>query len=313
MERSGKMKYVVIGAGGTGGPIGGFLTRAGKDVTLIARGEHLKKIREYGLQFETPSGSFTVPVKACAMEEYQGSADVIFVCVKGYSLADTIPFIERIGDSHTVVIPVLNIYGTGKELQKSLPDIPVMDGCMYIASEIQEPGKILISGNIFRVIYGLRKDAGEELKKRILPVLIEIEKDLKEAGSAPEVSDEIEKGALQKFSFISPMAALGSCYDVCAAEFQKPGPLREKFVAMVEEIKALSDAMGIHLPDDIAEINLKILDGFAPQATASMQRDIKNGRQSELDGLVCQVVRMGEQYHVPVPVYKETAEKLLRP
>ena len=71
--------------------------------------------------------------------------------------------------------------------------------------------------------------------------------------------------------------------------------------------------MGIHLPDDIAEINLKILDGFAPQATASMQRDIKNGRQSELDGLVCQVVRMGEQYHVPVPVYKETAEKLLRP
>ena len=124
------MKYVVIGAGGTGGPIGGFLTRAGKDVTLIARGEHLKKIREYGLQFETPSGSFTVPVKACAMEEYQGSADVIFVCVKGYSLADTIPFIERIGDSHTVVIPVLNIYGTGKELQKSLPDIPVMDVCI---------------------------------------------------------------------------------------------------------------------------------------------------------------------------------------
>ena len=82
------MKYVVIGAGGTGGAIGGFLAKAGKDVTLIARGAHLSKMQEKGLAFETVEGNFTVPVKACTMEEYQETPDVIFVCVKGYSLED---------------------------------------------------------------------------------------------------------------------------------------------------------------------------------------------------------------------------------
>lgn len=36
------MEYLVIGAGGTGGCIGAYMTEAGKDVTLIARGAHLK-------------------------------------------------------------------------------------------------------------------------------------------------------------------------------------------------------------------------------------------------------------------------------
>ena len=46
------MKYLVIGAGGTGGSIGAYMTRAGKDVTLIARGEHLKRIQEQGIKMD---------------------------------------------------------------------------------------------------------------------------------------------------------------------------------------------------------------------------------------------------------------------
>ena len=46
------MKYLIIGAGGTGGPLGFYLTKAGKDVTLIARGAHLKALSEQGLTME---------------------------------------------------------------------------------------------------------------------------------------------------------------------------------------------------------------------------------------------------------------------
>ena len=47
-----QLKYVVLGVGGTGGPIGGYLTRAGKDVTLIARGRHLEAMKFAGLEIE---------------------------------------------------------------------------------------------------------------------------------------------------------------------------------------------------------------------------------------------------------------------
>lgn len=305
-----KMKYAVIGAGGTGGSIGGFLTRAGKDVTLIARGRHLSCMKERGLKFETLEGNYAVPVKACTMEEYQDSPDVIFVCVKGYSLSDTTPFIKRVAGSGTIVIPILNIYGTGEKLQREFEGITVTDGCIYIAAEIKEPGTILMSGKIFRVVYGLRQNTPQEEAERALPILKEIEKDLGDAGILPILSGQIEKDALQKFSFVSPMAAMGAYYDIDASAIQREGARREEFVALVNEIKKLSEAIGVGLPEDIVKINLQIMDDLAPTATASMHRDIRDGKPSEVDGLVHEVVRLGAWYQLKLPVYEKIAEKL---
>ena len=67
---------------------------------------------------------------------------MIFVCVKGYSLADTVPFIRKAAGRDTVVIPVLNIYGTGRTLQAELPELLVTDGCIYISANRIAPGVI---------------------------------------------------------------------------------------------------------------------------------------------------------------------------
>lgn len=121
------MKYVIIGAGGTGGILGFYMTKAGKDVTLIARNAHLAAMKEQGLTVRHlwDGTTETVQVKAENMETYEsmiasaGEAakpDVILVCVKGYSLDNTVPFIQKIAKKSTIVIPILNIYGTGSRL-----------------------------------------------------------------------------------------------------------------------------------------------------------------------------------------------------
>lgn len=114
------MQYAIIGAGGTGGVMGYFMTKAGKDVTLIARGRHLEAMKEHGLTLERlwDPNPETIAVKATDMEHYEEQPDVILVCVKGYSLEDTVPFIRRVAKPDTIVIPILNIYGTGAKLQK---------------------------------------------------------------------------------------------------------------------------------------------------------------------------------------------------
>ena len=68
--------------------------------------------------------------------------------------------------------------------------------------------------------------------------------------------------------------------------------------------------MAVELPENIVEINLQIMDDLAPTASSSMQRDIAAGKQSEVDGLIYQIVRLGKQYQVDVPVYEEIGEKL---
>lgn len=299
------MKYLVIGAGGTGGGIGAYMTEAGKDVTLIARGEHLRQIQEHGLKMETTKkGNYTVnPIKATDMEHYDEQPDIIFVCVKGYSLEDTIPFIKRIAKENTIVIPILNIYGTGGRMQDKLPDLLVTDGCIYIASEIKEPGTILMRGDIFRIVYGVRDP------KELRPELFEVAKDLKDSGIEGVLSDNIRRDALQKFAYVSPMAACGLYYHVSAKDVQITGEPRDTFVKLMKEIDALATAMEVPFLIDIVTTNLQILDTLNPEASTSMQRDVYAGKSSEIDGLIYEVERLGQQYGVPTPTYTMVADK----
>lgn len=299
------MKYLVIGAGGTGGGIGAYMTEAGKDVTLIARGEHLRQIQEHGLKMETTKrGSYTVqPIKAADMEHYDGQPDIIFVCVKGYSLEETIPFIKRIAKEDTIVIPILNIYGTGGRMQEKLPGLLVTDGCIYIASEIKEPGTILMRGDIFRIVYGVRDP------KELRPELFEVAKDLKDSGIEGVLSDNIRRDALQKFAYVSPMAACGLYYHVSAGDVQITGEPRDTFVKLMKEIDALAVAMEVPFLIDIVTTNLQILDTLSSEASTSMQRDVYAGKPSEIDGLIYEVERLGRRYGVPTPTYTMVADK----
>lgn len=81
---------------------------------------------------------------------------------------------------------------------------------------------------------------------------------------------------------------------------------------MIREIMALAEVMGVPFERDYVKVNLEILSHLAPESTTSMQRDVMEGKQSEIDGLVYEVVRMGEKYHVPMPVYKKIADVLKR-
>ena len=299
------MKYAIIGAGGTGGCLGFFLQKAGKDVTLIARGKHLEAIRKNGLTIQKlwDESRETLPVKACTAEEYKEIPDVILVCVKGYSMDETVPTIKKIAGKETVVIPILNIYGTGGRLQKNLPELTVTDGCIYVSANIMEPGVILQHGKILRVVFGARKPEEETEKMR------EVAKDMVTDDLEVILSENIRRDAMVKFSYVSPIGAAGLYCNAVAADFQREGEQREMFKALIREIVALSHAMGIEFAEDLVERNLKILAALSPEATTSMQRDVMEEKCSEMDGLVYEVVRMGEEYKVDMPQYKKAAAR----
>lgn len=296
------MKYLIVGTGGTGGCIGGFLAKSGKDVSFIARGSHLEAIRENGLQLiSSRIGNFTLKnVKAYAMEEYEGSPDVVFVCVKYYSIDETCDFLSRVARKDTLVIPVLNVFGTGRVMQERL-NCPVMDGCIYIYSMITAPGEVSQPTKIFKVYYGYRKGQIHSAKE----VARKVRSDLTEAGIDAYFTQEIEKEALTKFSFVSPMGAAGLYYNAVGGDFKAEGVKRDTFIALVNEVKNLAETMGIALTKDIVEKNLKIMDAMTDDSTTSMQRDVERHRDSEIDGLVHRVVRLAKEYGAQVPIYEK--------
>lgn len=305
------MNYVIFGAGGTGLAIAAYLAKNSdkkENPVLIARGENLREIRKNGLTVHHlwDHTTETIPVQTLAEGEYNDKPDVIFVCVKGYSLDSVLPFILKNASPETVVIPILNIFGTGSKLQRELPDDYILDGCIYVSASREAPGQLLQHGPIMRIVYGPRH--GQEDR----PVLAEIEKELKGSGIVPIYSHHVERDCLEKFSYVSPIGAAGIYLNAVAGDFQKEGEARELFISMIREISALADAMGFPFEKDYAKVNLEILSGLPAGTDTSMQRDVAAGHPSEVDGLVYQVVELADRYGVPVPKYKMVAEELRR-
>lgn len=298
------MKFLVVGTGGTGGCIGGYLAKLGEDVTFIARGKHLDAMRTHGLCVKSVRvGDFKIePVKACAMEEYTETPDVVFVCVKYYSLEETIQFLKGVVGPKTLVIPILNVYGTGGKMQKEL-SCTVTDGCVYIFSLIESAGVICQGAPIFKMYFGFRKD--QAFTKEQEDCLKAVQEKLVASGIEAYYTTTIEKDALVKFACVSPMGTAGMYYHAVAGDLMEDGDKRKTFLGLAREVEAVGNAMGICFDTPLDIVSDNVLKGLTKTATTSMQRDVMSGGKSEVDGLVHEMVRLGARYGVPVPNYEK--------
>lgn len=302
-----KLSYLIVGTGGVGGCIAGFLALAGKEVSCIARGEHLEALRSKGLRLHSDlKGEHTLPVKATTAEEFAGKADVIFVCVKGYSIASITDLIQRASHPGTVVIPILNVFGTGPRIQRQVPGVKVLDGCIYIVGFVSGKGEISQMGSIFRLVFGAHE--GTAVSRATMEA---VQQDLTESGIRAEISDDIRRDTFVKWSFISAMAVTGAYYDVPMGEVQKPGAVRDTFIGLSRESAELGRRLGIKLECDLVEYNLKVIDSLDPHSTASMQKDMARGHESEVQGLLFDLLEACEAEGIDCPTYRLVAQKFL--
>jgi 2-dehydropantoate 2-reductase len=301
------MKYLIVGSGGTGSAIGSFLVSSGFDVAFIARGETLEYLKANGLKMKSGvKGEFEIKgIKAFSAEEYAETPDVIFICVKSYSVNDILPLIEKACHENTIIIPVMNGYNMGEKIASKISKGYVLGGCIYISAFIDGLGSAVQLGKLFKVAFGNRK--GFNLH---LDTIKMIESDLKSAGIEPILSENIEKETFKKFSFIASYATCGVYYDINAGEMQTNKEYREAFSDISNEIVKLGEALGISYEFDLTEANLKILDSMPAETTASIQKDIAQGKKTEHEGLIFEVVDIAEKLGVEIPEYRKMADKL---
>lgn len=298
-------KYLIIGTGGVGGSIAGFLALAGKDVTCIARGKHLEAIRKHGLHLKSDlKGEHYLPVKACTAEEYNDKADVVFVCVKGYSIDSIKDVLEKSAHPDTLVIPILNVYGTGPRIGRLVPSVKVLDGCIYIVGFVSGEGEITQMGRIFRLIFGARPE--QNIPQEALDEIANV---LQACGIKAEVSDDINRDTFIKWAFISAMACTGAYHDVPMGEVQHEGPVRDTFIGLSRESAEMGHRLGVAYPEDPVAYNLKVIDKLDPHSTASMQKDLAKGHQSEIQGMLFDVIKLGEELGTDLTTYRKVAAK----
>lgn len=92
-------------------------------------------------------------------------------------------------------------------------------------------------------------------------------------------------------------------------KYKKAGPIRNTFIGLSQETAELGKKLGIIFKEDLVQYNLKVLDKLAPESTASLQKDLEKGHNSEVQGLLFDVIQLGEEKGIDMQTYQTVAAK----
>jgi 2-dehydropantoate 2-reductase len=294
------MRIAIAGAGGVGGLLAGLLARAGSEVALLARGAHGEAIRRDGLRLDSPLGTFTAPVAAVSHDAAAlGPADAVLVAVKAWQVSELAPALAPLLAGGGFAVPLQNGVEAADRLAAALGDERVAGGLVSVLSWIEGPGAVKHVGGPPRIRMGERGGRAAQPGGRLDALAAA----LREAGAQVEVVADVERALWEKFLLIEPWGAVAAVARAPVGVIRAVPETRELLQRAQEELAALARARGVALPPDAAATTLAAVEGFPPEGTASMQRDLGAGRPSELEDQVGAVVRLARAAGVAVPVH----------
>jgi len=305
------MKFLIAGAGAIGAYIGARMAHAGFDVTLFARGPHLRAMQERGVQVKSREGDYVArPAIAASLDEV-GPVDVVFLGVKAHGLPQLAPHLKPVLGPETAVVSTQNgipwwyfqgfggawdglqleRVDPGGAISSAIEARRVVGSIVYFSTEIPSPGVIQhIEGN--RISLGEPDGSRSDRCRRIAEALIA-------SGLRCPVTTrlrhEIWVKVLGNASF-NPVSALTRA--TLAQMVRDPG-VASVIRSIMQEVEAVSHKLGMELPVSIDQ-RMAGAEKVGEHKT-SMLQDLEAGRPMELEALVGAVVELGERVGLPMP------------
>ena len=283
------MKIAIYGSGGVGGFFGARLANAGSDVHFIARGAHLRAMREKGLKVESGSGNIHLPKPNVHEDPAEiGPVDIVLYAVKLGDVESAAHKLRPLLHERTLVIPFQNGVESPEIVAKVIGRKHVLPGVAYIATSISSPGVVTHTGKMQGLHVGAGADAFVAAAKA--------------AGINIEQVDDIELTRWQKFVFLVGMSGTTTLSRQPLGVIRCDPDLRATLQAAMTETWTLGRKRGIRLADDFIADRMKFADGLHADMKTSMQHDLEAGKPLEAPWLCGAVVRMSEEAGLDAPV-----------
>jgi 2-dehydropantoate 2-reductase len=307
------MKFVIVGAGATGGFLGARLARVDEDVTLVARGPHLAAMRANGVRVTGGGDDFTAHPACTDDLSVVGSADVVFLTVKAHALTDLAPRLGPLLGPDTAVVTAQNgipwwyfdsceadspLAGTrlnsadpGAAIAQNVETRRVIGCVVYPATQLQAPG-------VIEHIEGTRFSIGEPDGSKTARCQ-GIAAALVHAGLKCPIRTRIRHDLWLKLLgnvAFNPISALTRATLVDIATHPET---RATARAVMEEADSVARALGVEL-DIGVEQRLAGAEKVGAHKT-SMLQDVETGRPLEVEAVLGTVVEIGALLGLELP------------
>ncbi|HSD72453.1 MAG TPA: 2-dehydropantoate 2-reductase [Thermoanaerobaculia bacterium] len=299
------MRVAVFGTGGAGGYFGAKLARSGEEVVFIARGKHLEAIRAHGLVVESAGGEVVVrPAQATDDPVQVGPVDVVLVGVKAWQVPGAGASMRPLIGPQTFVVPLQNGVEAPAQLAAAVGEDHVVGGLCGTLSWVAGPGRIRTVGKMHFVKFA-------ELDNRSSERTARLREAFERAGVNAEIPADIHLALWEKFLFVVSFGGVGSVTRAPVGIIRSIPETRGMLERCMHEILAVGQARGVALGENAVGRSMALVDSLDPSGTTSLQRDLADGKPSELEAWNGAVVRLGREAGVATPTHEFIYQSLL--
>jgi 2-dehydropantoate 2-reductase len=305
------MKFAIVGAGAIGAFLGAMLTRAGEDVTLVARGPHLRAMQEHGVRVRGEIGDFQIDVKATDDPRTIGPVDVVILTLKTHSVPAIAASLRPLIGPDTSVVTAQNgfpwwyFYKHGGEwegtrlesvdpggiISHHIEPARVIGCVVYPSTEIVEPGVVHhMEGTRFAI--GEPDGSKSDRCRRIAEPFIK-------AGLRCPIRSNLRHDIWVKLMGNVAYNPISALTRATLIEIVRCPETRALAAAIMSEADAVAKRLGIDIGVSI-EQRLEGAEKVGEHKT-SMLQDIEAGKPTELEAIVGAMVELGEKVGVALP------------
>ncbi len=281
------MKIAIMGAGAVGCYYGGMLARAGHDVVLIGRPQHVDAIRRQGLFMDTRSFQENVTVRASTEVSDIAGAKIVLCCVKSTDTQHAARAMAPHLAADALVLSLQNGVDNAEQLQAELAQ-QVAPAVVYVATEMAGPGHVKHHGR-GELVVGPMTLSDEQTQQFVA------------AGIPILVSDNVAGALWSKLILNCAYNALSAITQAPYGMLWQAEGVQSVMRDVVAECLAVASAEGIVIPEDAWGNIVRIAETMPAQLSSTAQ-DLARKKRSEIDHLNGYVVRKGADRGIATPV-----------
>jgi 2-dehydropantoate 2-reductase len=303
------MKIGILGLGGIGGFIGAKLVENYKnnaeiETIFICRGATKSAIIANGLSLN--SGGETISIKPNLVSDNAteiGVLDILIITTKAYSLTNVIKQYKDCISDKTVIIPLQNGVNAKDIIieNSTIKASNILEGCIYIASNISEPGIVNHVGGPGKIVFGNSSDTDFYWLQEIL----------EKGGLNIQYTKSIKEVLWKKFLFVSPLATITTALDITFGELFEDKKLMATLENMMIEVQQLALRFDVTITDENIKESLAMLSNFPSNAKSSLQLDFEQkNEKNEKSTFVDFVIENANKFDISVDNYKAMNKKI---
>jgi 2-dehydropantoate 2-reductase len=308
------MRIVVVGAGAIGGFIAAALSRAGEEVAIVSRGEHLKIITEKGITLmHSDFGPFTARVEASDDIRKLGKYDAAVLTFKAHQWRGLLPQLASLAENDATVVtlqngvpfwfartPPLESVDPDGNLGALIPDERIVGGVVHVSGHIVAPGKIHQSGGTRYVIGAPNGGSNSRVEA--------LGSQFAWANLSPQIDEDIRQTLWLKLVNNVGLNPVSTLHNLTIRPMLENPSTRAEVKTLMEEALAVGRALGV-----VGETDLEQRLEYAARlgdVRTSMLQDKLAGRAMEIDPILGATIELGERVNVPTPAIRDAYDRL---